>query len=66
MRLHRKISENTKYLTKHEKDLLKLLLENRNSFEYRNFTIENISNKFSISTTSVHRLAKKLKYKSFV
>ncbi len=66
MRLHRKISENTKYLTKLEKDLLKLLLENRNNFEYGKFTIENISNKFSISTTSVHRLSKKLKYKSFV
>ena len=66
MKLHRRISENTKYLSKLEKELLKLLLENKQLFTYGTFTIANISKKFSISSTSVHRLSKKLGYKSFI
>lgn len=66
MKLHRRISENTKYLTKLEKELLQLLLENKKIFTYDTFTIANISEKFSISSTSVHRLSKKLRYKSFI
>ena len=66
MKIHRRISENSKYLTKLEKELLQLLLENSALFKYDNFTIANISEKFSISNTSVHRLSKKLGYKSFI
>lgn len=66
MKLHRRISENSKYLTKLEKELLQLLLENSRLFTYGNFTIANISEKFSVSNTSVHRLSKKLGYKSFI
>lgn len=66
MKLHRRISENSKYLTKLEKELLQLLLENSRIFTYDSFTIANISEKFSISNTSVHRLSKKLGYKSFI
>ena len=66
MKLHRRISENSKYLTKLEKELLQLLLENSTLFTYDSFTIANISEKFSVSNTSVHRLSKKLGYKSFI
>lgn len=66
MKLHRKISENTKYLTKLEKNLLQLMLENKNLFTYDTFTIARIAEEFSISSTSVHRLSKKLGYKSFI
>ncbi len=66
MNLHKRISINTKYLTKLEKNLLQLLLENKNLFKYENFTISKISEKFSVSSTSVHRLSKKLGYKSFI
>lgn len=66
MKLYTRISEYTRYLTKLEKELLQLLLENKNLFTYDIFTIANISEKFSISSTSVHRLSKKLRYKSFI
>lgn len=66
MKLHKRISENSKYLTKLEKELLQLLLENSTLFTYGSFTIANISEKFSVSNTSVHRLSKKLGYKSFI
>lgn len=66
MKLHRRISENSKYLTKLEKELLQLLLENSTLFTYDSFTIANISERFSVSNTSVHRLSKKLGYKSFI
>lgn len=66
MKLHRRISENTKYLTKLEKNLLQLMLENKNLFTYDTFTIARISEEFSISSTSVHRLSKKLGYRSFI
>lgn len=66
MNLHRRISTYTKNLTRLEKDLLRELLENRDKFTYKTFTIENIAEKFSTSTSTVHRLSKKLEYKSFV
>lgn len=66
MKLHKRISENAKYLTKLEKELLQLLLENNCKFTYDTFTIMNISEEFNISSTSVHRLSKKLGYNSFI
>lgn len=66
MKLHKRISENAKHLTKLEKELVELLLQNRNLFTYDTFTIAEISKKFAISKTSVHRLSKKMNYKSFV
>ena len=66
MKLHKRISVNAKYLTKLEKELLQLLLENKSKFTYDTFTIINISEEFNISSTSVHRLSKKLGYKSFI
>lgn len=66
MNFHKRISENAKHLTKLEKDLLELILKNNNLFNYNTFTIENISNEFSISKSTVHRLSKKLSYNSFI
>ena len=66
MNFHKRISENAKHLTKLEKDLLELILKNKNLFNYNTFTIENISNEFSISKSTVHRLSKKLSYNSFI
>ena len=66
MKLHKRISVIAKYLTKLEKELLQLLLENKSKFTYDTFTIMNISEEFNISSTSVHRLSKKLGYKSFI
>lgn len=66
MNLHRRISTYTKNLTRLEKDLLRELLESRDKFTYKTFTIENIAEAFSTSTSTVHRLSKKLEYKSFV
>ena len=43
MKLHKRISVNAKYLTKLEKELLQLLLENKSKFTYDTFTIINIS-----------------------
>ena len=43
MKLHRRISENTKYLSKLEKEVLKLLFEHKQLFTYGTFTIAHIS-----------------------
>lgn len=66
MNFHKRISENAKHITKLEKDLLRLLLENKNLFKYNTFTIENVAKEFSMSKTTVHRLSKKLSYNSFI
>lgn len=66
MNLNRKISIYNKNLSVLEKDLLNKLLDNTNKFSYKTFTIENIAREFLISTSTVHRLSKKLHYKSFV
>ena len=56
MKLHKRISVNAKYLTKLEKELLQLLLENKSKFTYDTFTIMNISEEFNISTVSYTHL----------
>lgn len=66
LNLHRRISTYTKNLTRLEKELLHELLENKERFTYKTFTIENIAEIFTTSTSTVHRLSKKLEYKSFV
>ncbi|MGL5151686.1 MAG: MurR/RpiR family transcriptional regulator [Clostridium sp.] len=66
MRLHRAISNNAKFLTNMEKELLQNLLENKSYFNYKNFTIQNVSEKFAVSNTSIHRMSKKLGYNSFL
>lgn len=66
MSLHKAISVNAKYLTNMEKELLKTLLESKDEFTTKKFTISNISEMFSVSNTSIHRLSKKLGYASFL
>lgn len=66
MNLNKRISIYNKNLSMLEKDLLNKLLDNVDKFSYKTFTIENIAKEFSVSTSTVHRLSKKLHYKSFV
>lgn len=66
MNLNKRISIYNKNLSMLEKDLLNKLLGNAEKFSYKTFTIENIAKEFSVSTSTVHRLSKKLNYKSFV
>lgn len=66
MSLHKSISINAKYLTNMEKETLKSLLESKEEFKYKNFTISNISERFAVSNTSIHRMSKKLGYASFL
>lgn len=65
MSLQKQISIHIHSLTFMEKELLRNLLDNFESFEYRHFTIENIADRFNVSKTSVHRFTKKLGYDSF-
>lgn len=66
MNLNKRISIYNKNLSMLEKELLNKLLDNTDKFSYKTFTIENIAREFSVSTSTVHRLSKKLSYKSFV
>lgn len=66
MKLHRKISMNADRLSKLEKELLHQLIENKDKFTYKTFTIMNIAEMFKVSNTSVHRLSEKLGFKGFV
>lgn len=59
MSLQKQISIHIHSLTFMEKELLRNLLDNFESFEYRYFTIENIADRFNVSKTSVHRFTKK-------
>lgn len=66
MSLQKRISSYNKNLTRLESDLLDKLLKNKDKFNYKTFTIENIAEIFSTSTSTIHRISKKLEYKSFI
>ncbi|CAM3630717.1 MurR/RpiR family transcriptional regulator [Erysipelothrix urinaevulpis] len=66
MVLSKQISLHAYTLTEMEKQLLRNLLDYSDEFEYKNFTIEFISEQFNVSKTSVHRFTQKLGYESFV
>ena len=59
------VSDNSEKLTTMEREMLQSLLKNKNSFTIDDFTIINIAEKLNVSTTSLHRLSKKLGYSSF-
>lgn len=59
------VSDNSESLTTMEREMLQSLLKNKNSFTIDDFTIVNVAEKLNVSTTSLHRLSKKLGYSSF-
>ena len=59
------ISTNYESLTPLEKNMLADLSKRKEEFNYDNFTIAHISEVLNASTTSLHRLSKKLGYASF-
>lgn len=59
------ISENSHQLTLMEKDMIQKLMCSKSLFTYKNFTIAHISELLNVSSTSLHRLSKKLGYASF-
>lgn len=59
------ISTHAALLTPMEKEMLQELMRKKNQFTYQNFTIVNIAETLNVSTTSLHRLSKKLGYSSF-
>ena len=52
-------------LTEMEKDIVQYLLKNKSKFSFHTFTIVNVAKELNVSTTSLHRLTKKLGYSSF-
>ncbi|MEG0238023.1 MAG: MurR/RpiR family transcriptional regulator [Clostridium sp.] len=66
MSLQKRITAYNKNLTRLERELLDKLLKSREKFNYKTFTIENIAEFFKTSTSTVHRISKKLEYKSFI
>lgn len=63
--LSQHISNHFDTLTHLEKGILTDLTKNSQKFTYDNFTIAYIADVLSVSTTSLHRLSKKLGYPSF-
>lgn len=59
------ISQNSSELTPMETNMLQELLKQRDHFTFDQFTIAYVSEKLNVSTTSLHRLSKKLGYSSF-
>ena len=66
MSLQKQISLHAYNLTDMEKNFLHNIIENKEKFEYKTFTIALLSDTFNVSKTSVHRLTKKLEYSSFL
>ena len=60
------VAKHSSALTQMEKDIVQYLLKNKNRFTFEDFTIANVSRQLNISTTSLHRLTKKLGYSSFI
>ena len=58
------ISQNSSELTPMETNMLQELLKQRDHFTFGQFTIAYVSEKLNVSTTSLHRLSKKLGYSS--
>lgn len=59
------ISKHSEILTSMEKNMIQELLKNQDEFNYYNFTIANVAENLNVSSTSLHRLSKKLGYPSF-
>lgn len=59
------ISTHSNQLTKLEKDMIQELVKKRHLFTFDSFTIANIAQTLNVSSTSLHRLSKKLGYHSF-
>lgn len=59
------ISHNSNNLTPMEKKMLQDLLKKRSDFTFDCFTIAHVAEQLNVSTTSLHRLSKKLGYNSF-
>lgn len=59
------VSANSTSLTAMEKDMVQKLMKHRQSFTYKSFTIAHISETLNVSSTSLHRLSRKLGYPSF-
>lgn len=59
------VSQNSANLTSMEKDMVQKLLQQRSLFTYKTFTIAYISKTLNVSSTSLHRLSRKLGYSSF-
>lgn len=60
------ISEHSSSLSSMEHNMVKQLLKNKEKLKYEEFTIVNIAHFLNVSTTSLHRLSKKLGYSSFI
>lgn len=69
---HKHVSDFALHLANHSSDLtameqamIRKLLRNKDKLDYDHFTIANLANFLNTSTTSLHRLSKKLGYASF-
>lgn len=59
------ISMHDEELSKMEKKMVSDLMKHRSAFSYKDFTIVAVARTLNVSTTSLHRLSKKLGYDSF-
>lgn len=59
------ISTHVNDLSAMEKEMVQEIMRQRSLFTYKTFTIANISEQLNVSSTSLHRLSKKLGYESF-
>ncbi len=59
------ISEYSDSLTQMEKSMVQYLIKHKHEFMPDNFTIAHVAQQLNVSTTSLHRLSKKLGYESF-
>ncbi|MGX7060207.1 MurR/RpiR family transcriptional regulator [Vagococcus humatus] len=65
MNFSKMISENAKYLTRSEQEALQKLFTYRDELNYHHFTITQIAEQLNISSTTLHRMVKKLGFSSF-
>lgn len=59
------ISTHIHELSAMEKEMVQQIMKNRSLFTYKSFTIANIAEQLNVSSTSLHRVSKKLGYESF-